>query len=350
MLWAGDGEHNHVTDVERFPAYDVFLCAGWNEYGLALNVKYLETTALPQIICKLDVKHAHSMRSFCAMFAGKFDIINADYYGHTPTLDTHYYGILLSNEGRAYNIEGIHNLTMPCKDFYKRIELFAPYAREAEYPLTTLLQDIMAYSPFVRYWAKISDMSPSHLMSSPDFKDAQYRWAADLKLKLDKEQDHFMTQRKWENPQTERGRMWFLYDKTIEKWWDIIPMNLLTTDISASTWSFRGVSDLEDNVDTEFIQKYKPRFLEYLHSKIKSSLIEWPLLSIDMEEVARRLESTTVDNKIQILQKLIKEIIIFKEQVSDCHRLRAYIAPYIDDRKSEASHDFKLYLSPLVVC
>ena len=344
MLWAGDGEHNGVSDVERLSNYDVFLCGPWNESGLVKNEAYLKSAGLPKIICVLDVKDIVAMNRFYDLFAGKFLVMNADYHGNTPILDLQHYHVLLSPLGKAYNIEGINSCIRPWRNFYKFFQLFAPFTRQLEYPLNTQIYDITTYSPFVRYWAKISDLSPSHLMSSPDFKGVQHQWAIDLKVQLDKHQNDFIYERNLENSEAKNGRAWFIYDKTIEEWWNTVPLDILTVDISSDSVAYKASAEVEDDVSTEFIQQYKPAFLEFLHSKIHSLLEEFPRLTINMEEVAKRLESVSIDSQVQTLQLVIKEIIIFKNQISASNILRGHIGPYMDDRHSNGLEAFKLHV------
>ena len=339
MLWAADGEHNGVSDVERLSNYDVFLCGPWHIDGLTKNEAYLKTSGLPRVICVLDVKDKKSMNRFYDLFAGKFIVINADYYGNTPILDLQHYHVLLAPLGKAYNIEGINSCIRPWRNFYKFFELFAPFTRDLVYPLNTQIHEITTYSPFVRYWAKISDLSPSHLMSSPDFKGVQHPWATDLKVQLDKHQNDFVYERKWENPETAKGRAWFIYDKTIQEWWNTVPLDLLTIDISSEAVGYKSSAEIDDVVSTAFIQPHKPAFLEFLQSKIKSLLEEFPRLTINME-----LESGSLDSQIQTLQLVIKQIIVFKNQVSASNILRGHIGPYTDDRYADPVEAFKLHV------
>ena len=41
MLWAGDGLHDGICDIERLSNYDVFLCAGYSG-NLDVNITYLK--------------------------------------------------------------------------------------------------------------------------------------------------------------------------------------------------------------------------------------------------------------------------------------------------------------------
>ena len=40
ILWAGDGIHEGITDIERLPHFDVYLCLGFTA-GIDANVEYI---------------------------------------------------------------------------------------------------------------------------------------------------------------------------------------------------------------------------------------------------------------------------------------------------------------------
>jgi hypothetical protein len=82
-LWAGDGEHEGVTDVERLPNYDIYLCLGLSGSQFDKNVERLTDS---QTICIVNVHDKEQMARFHAAFAGSFYYIDADYKGNTPTL------------------------------------------------------------------------------------------------------------------------------------------------------------------------------------------------------------------------------------------------------------------------
>jgi hypothetical protein len=51
ILWAGDGEHDGISDVERLPNYDVYLCLGFRGPNFDKNVASLTDS---QTFCIID--------------------------------------------------------------------------------------------------------------------------------------------------------------------------------------------------------------------------------------------------------------------------------------------------------
>jgi len=96
VLWAGDCVHDTITDVERLPNFDVYLCFGFSQ-TLPENVDYIYSKrSRPGIICIIDVWAKEQMDRLIEVFRGRFSVIDSDYNGNTPTLPREYYDALLS--------------------------------------------------------------------------------------------------------------------------------------------------------------------------------------------------------------------------------------------------------------
>lgn len=124
ILWAGDGFHQ-ISDVERLPAFDMYLCQGYPQ-NLQANIDYIEANNLKKTICIINALDPMQMSLFCGIFKNRFSHIDSDYIGNTPTLDPKYYNMLLAPGGEAHHIRGINSAQFPTEDFYNALELFAP--------------------------------------------------------------------------------------------------------------------------------------------------------------------------------------------------------------------------------
>ncbi len=114
ILWAGDGEHEGVSDVRRLRNYDVYVCLGLQPDKLQRNI--IDLTGA-QILCMIDMRNQNQLALFRSVFQDCFSAIDADYFGNTPTLPLTVYTPLLGVGGIAYNTEGINGLIMPQDNF-----------------------------------------------------------------------------------------------------------------------------------------------------------------------------------------------------------------------------------------
>ena len=78
ILWAGDCVHNDVTDVERLPDFDVYLCYG-SMPTLQANIDYIYNRSNPGIICILDAMNKYHMARFIELFRNRFNLIDSDF-------------------------------------------------------------------------------------------------------------------------------------------------------------------------------------------------------------------------------------------------------------------------------
>lgn len=102
MMGAGDLNHDNMPNIQKFSAYDVFLCLPlvWDN-SLIENVQYLETTN--KLLCFLDINDSEQVAAFTSLFSNSFAFIDG-HGGHCPHFDMYCLQKLLKNGGRATNI------------------------------------------------------------------------------------------------------------------------------------------------------------------------------------------------------------------------------------------------------
>jgi len=203
ILWAGDGNHDGVSDVHRLAGYDVYLCLGLPGH-LQKNIADLTGS---QTLCMVNVNDTEQMAVFESIFKGAFSIIDTDYYGNTPTLSPAYYVSLLGSQGRANNTEGINSLVMPTENLLNMLEIFAPI-------LPAHQREQRIWSSGIIELAKRDDLPTSHVWASPDLKQPFYDRTREL-------QEYFVTWQKLRNP------LWPKCAETLEGHWDTLSIKTL---------------------------------------------------------------------------------------------------------------------------
>lgn len=309
MLWAGDGLHDGVCDIERLSNYDVFLCAGYAG-NLDVNLQYLkEHYNGSKVICILDAKSPGQLAAFCSLFRSRFAVIDSDYFGNTPHLDLDTYSVLLSTGGAAYNIRGITGLRYPDEEFLNILELFAP-----------VIPDHLNYR---RMWtaellqiAEANQLIPSFAWSSPDLVQPLYNGVRERQAAF------FESQLR-----VARGTHSSRYNysaETMEAYWATLSTAILTNDLRA--WRMTGEPD-------DLINGYKERFAVYLRG-----------LVIADGECQRYAQSENLDEEIALLQKCVKLTRHFESHTIP-GSLRWRVATFADSRWDPVRETFDIILT-----
>jgi hypothetical protein len=211
ILWAGDGFH-HTSDVERLPAFDMYLCQGYPQ-NLQANIDYIEANNLKKTICIINALDPMQMSVFCGIFGNRFSHIDSDYIGNTPRLDTKYYDMLLAPGGEAHHIRGINSAQFPTEDFYNVLELFAPV--------------LPPYMNARRKWIEpILNMAVGNGMS-PEYVLENHK--ADLNANMIGAQNYFsrtQLERSLEFANTANYT-----EATLEEYWSRLPVHILTVNL-----------------------------------------------------------------------------------------------------------------------
>jgi len=276
ILWAGDGEHEGVSDVKRLRDYDVFVCYGFEGPFLNNNINDLSGS---QTICRMDVHNADHMAAFRQIFHGAFTMIDADYYGNTPVLPLSEYVPLLSPSGRAYHTEGINSLVMPQENILNVLEIFAPV-------LNAYASEQRRWSQGILELAKRDDIPASHVWSSPDLRHSWYDHTRDM-------QDKFVHWQKMRNP------AWPACAATLEEHCDTLSIKTLCVRITQT--SIAG--------DLEHIRPYLQEFHDYLLKKIDT-------LYATQEKYSMRSTGAMTDYLMECIKsKNIYEAILIRQNV-----------------------------------
>ena len=295
ILWAGDMVHNEVTDIERLPGYDIYLCFGFI-HTLQANIDYLYKRKEPGYICIIDVNSERQMTDFITLFKGQFSYIDSDYHGNTPTMKPEYYNALLQTGGRAYNVEGINGLIMYRSDYINALETFAPI-------LSAKLNDERRYTPDMLKLAKESELPVDMVWTSPDLIHPYYN-------NIRKGQENYSNYRKSLNPHHVDARV--LGENRLEEYWSKLSESVLTFNIK--------YAETEANCELqELFPSYWPRFTKYLRERVE------PLVDdlVDFREF--------IGNDIGKVQKLLKQSVIAKNFTG----FTTHYGYYIDKRKKE---------------
>ena len=243
MLWAGDMVNEGLTDIERLPGYDVYLCYGFTPglYENALHLEALDASGPSKhYLCLLDVNDQEQMGRFTDLFRGKFSVIDSDYRGNTPTLALEAYSTLLVSGGMAFHTEGLNSLRMPQEDYLNVLELFAPL-------LTPEIRKRRHWTQEIIQEAIHNQLSPGEVWSSVDLKHTYYDG-------LRARQERFTAEQAARSPS-----YWFInkYNwDNITEYWDTLPLKIITTPLV--------------NLPTElgFLADYAEKFRAYLVGRV----------------------------------------------------------------------------------
>jgi hypothetical protein len=237
ILWAGDGEHDGVTDVRRLRNYDVYVCLGLRADVLKRNMDDLTAT---QILCMIDMRNQNQLALFRNVFQDCFSVIDADYFGNTPTLPLTVYSPLLGVGGIAYNTEGINGLVMLQDNFLSLLEIFAPVLDERA-------REMRRWDKMIIDLAKRDDISPGEVWSSADLKHAWY-------------DTHREAQERFQGWQKDRNPGWPWFKPTIEDQCDDLSPRILCAPIN------------ENSAAPQILNQIRPHliiFEEYLSQKVQ---------------------------------------------------------------------------------
>lgn len=299
MLWAGDGEHDGVTDVARLRGYDVFLCMGLQKDILQRNIANLFGS---QTLCIINMHEKEQMTEFCREFAGAFSHIDSDYQGNTPTLPMNYYSLLLGSGGMARNIVGINGIIMSNEDMLNTVELFFPVLDEETKQKRFWDKSVIALG-------KRDEISAGEAWSSPGFSHHYYDYVREA-------QARFIT---W---QKQRNSAWPSYKPTLVEQWESLGADVLASRISLPI----AVEHLE-------------QFSAYLTQKIASILDAKPMFTLVQSAMDEACYGKDVMGVIRIQQNVIKHLMT--ELPSS---LTGMIGRYIDERHESRPTEFGLSL------
>jgi hypothetical protein len=298
ILWAGDGEHDGISDVERLPNYDVYLCLGFRGSRFDKNVASLIDS---QTICIIDIHDEDQMARFHAAFDGSFAYIDADYKGNTPTLPLSSYARLLVPNGRAFHTEGINGLRMRDEDLLNTLEIFAPV-------LSPELSVRRLWCSIILEIAKGNEITPWEAWSSPDLKNPIYESIVDR-------QNRFV---QW---QSERNGAWPRCADSLEEQWASLATRVLT-------WTLTS-----DARTLESIGPHLTTFSDYLSEKIEKLILDPRDYLAECEKVVGDCVAT-VALKQRVLKWLSLEV---------PPGLTPQIGYYIDMRRPDGPVTFGLW-------
>ena len=248
VLWAGDCVHNQITDIERLPNFDVYVCMGFIE-TLQANLDYMyNNRSKPGVICILDVSNKEQMSRFVELFRGRFSVIDSDYNGNTPTLPREYYDALLSSEGKAFNMKGINGCVLPSEDFQNTLELFAPMLSMEDAYLRTWTAELVEI-------ARVNSLSPNSAWTSPDLNGSYYNGVRERQKRL-------MEWNKNRNPVWSHS---YSIDN-IEEYWKLLPLHILTVNFERTN----ALNDSFRNYATMNLERFKSFIIEHIAPMIKN--------------------------------------------------------------------------------
>lgn len=302
MLWAGDCVHNGITDVDRLPGYDVYLCYGFD--GLDANVNTIVNNSQEKLICVIDIHDEQQLNSFVKLFKNKFQTINSDYLGNTPNLTMPVYRDLLKPGGTAYNTEGINAVFFPTVAFRDTLELFAPVLPEELKPRRKWTKEILEL-------AKDNRLSVEATWTSPDLHMPYYD-------QIRKDQSQFDQAQLLRYPGQILYNLKYTAD-TIEQYWDTLPDHVLrVTPRRGLGW---------ENLDDDWVLPFKARLVAYLEDRVKKSMTASE--KEDFNQYYATLNESA-DEQLSGLHRAIAAVIHSKMALDD---LKPTIRFYDDSRK-----------------
>ena len=311
ILWAGDGEHDGVTDVRRLNNYDVYVCRGLPPTVLQKNIHDLTDH---QILCIMDAKDERQMALFRNMFQGSFSTIDADYFGNTPTLPLKLYTPLLGTGGIAYNTEGINGLIMSQENLLNILEIFAPILNEQA-------KEMRRWDKMILDLAKRDEMSPGEVWSSPDLKHRWYDY-------------HRESQERFQGWQKERNSAWPWYKPTMEEHCEDLKPYTLCARIHETSMPPEIMQE---------IQPHLPAFQNYLAEKVETLSATNPQIAFRRVDGVRDFDfelegCTNIYKRIRLYQNALKSI---SDPIPE--GLVGEFGHYVDSRHAEKPIVFGFY-------
>jgi len=243
ILWAGDGIHEGITDIERLPHFDVYLCLGFTA-GIDANVEYIYKRSNPGIICIVDVFDKRQMARFVDIFRGRISLIDSDYRGNTPTLPIEYYYELLSEGGKAFNMKGINGLRAPIEDVQNALELFAPVLSQEDNLRRMWTEDMIQL-------AKDNKLSLGETWSSPDLKDPYYD-------RIRYNQEEMTRWNKDRNPIS--SQVCNYSEENLYEYWSKLPLCILTVNFEKA--------NVMKTKTKEYLALYIQRFKTFINKQL----------------------------------------------------------------------------------
>lgn len=274
ILWAGDGIHEGVTDIERLPGFDIYICLGISP-GINANVEYIYNRSNPGIICILDVFDKRQMARFVDIFRGRVSMIDADYRGNTPTLPVEYYYELLSEGGKAFNLKGINSLRAPLEDVQNALELFAPVLSSEDSLKRKWTEEMIQL-------AKDNRLSVGETWSSPDLKDPYYD-------RIRSKQEELVRFNKDRNPIS--SQVCKYSEENLYGYWSKLPLHILTVNFEKA--------DVMKMKTKEHLALYIQRFKTFIYNEV--------MKFVKNTEDFKEYFSTEEFYKIQEIYSLCKE-------------------------------------------
>jgi len=297
ILWAGDGMHNGVTDIERLPNFDIYVCMGYPS-TLQPNIDYLYKRAEPGVICIIDVSSYDQMQRFIKEFAGRITTIDADYHGNTPRMLPEYYYTLLANGGRAYNVEGINSMMVYMADYKNALEVFGPI-------LPDTLKAERRYTPQMIQLAKDNDLSVDFAWTSPDLKDPYYD---DIR----KGQENYLAYRAQLN--SNYNSIYKFNEKNLEEYWSGFQPEVLTFSYTRAI--------LQNPALETILEPYMNRFKAYVTRKVEAevdSIDEFREQALSFERI----------QKLYTLTQYARKFSGFSQHISSYNDLRYNGGPLV---------------------
>ena len=290
ILWAGDGMHDGVTDIERLRNFDIYVCMGYPS-TLQPNIDYLYNRAEPGVICIVDVSSVEQMQRFIKEFAGRISTIDADYHGNTPRMKPEYYSALLANGGRAYNVEGINSMMIYMADYTNALEVFAPI-------LPDNLKAERRFTPQMVQLAKDNDLPVDFAWTSPDLKDPYYN---DIR----KGQESYSAYKQALNPN--HLVIYKFNDTTLEEYWSELSSDFLTFNYTRAVTHNPALKDI--------LEPYFGRFRVYITSKVMREVD-------DLDEFIKQVLTLEEIQKLYKLSQYARKFTGFSQHISTYHDLR----------------------------
>lgn len=246
ILWAGDMVDNGITDIERLPGYDVYLCFGFTK-TIQPNIDYIYSRETPGYICIVDARSEEQMSRFIKEFRGRFSYIDSDYRGNTPWMNPEYYYDLLQDGGKAFNVEGINGSYMYRGDYINALETFAPI-------LPSKLNDERRYTEAMLQLAKDNNLDVDMAWTSPDLKDPYY-------TSIRENQNIYSSYRKSLNPYHVGARM--LGENDLEDYWSKLSETVMSFNID------NAERETKCSLDELFGSSWQ-RFKNYLIKRVEN--------------------------------------------------------------------------------
>uniref|UniRef100_A0A6C0AN04 Uncharacterized protein n=1 Tax=viral metagenome TaxID=1070528 RepID=A0A6C0AN04_9ZZZZ len=269
ILWAGDCVNNGLTDIERLPNFDVYVCFGFT-HALQPNIDFIYKREQPGVICIVDTTSDEQMQRFIKEFRGRVTTIDADYHGNTPTMKPEYYYALLAEGGEAYNVHGINSLQMYMGDYINTLEIFAPL-------LPREFNERRRFTADMIQLAKDNDLQVDMAWTSPDLEDNYYE-------SIRENQKIFSKYRKSLNPN--HNLVTQFNESTIEQYWSELEYDVLKCNIPMALKEHASLEGL--------ISKYLPRFKDYISSRIErqvDDIEEYKSMNLTLEQIQQLMPS-----------------------------------------------------------